>query len=95
MKRIVVAIIGIAVLTLISCQKQSETADYQVVPLPKEVTLTKEKPFILDKNTVISYPKTNEDLKNEASFLADYINDILGFRPTIQCTDEVLQKAIN
>jgi N-acetyl-beta-hexosaminidase len=95
MKRIVVAIMGIALLTLISCQKQIETADYQVVPLPKESSLTEEKPFVLDKNTVISYPKTAEDLQNEACFLADYINDIFGFRPVIKCSDETLQNAIN
>ena len=63
MKRIVVAIIGIAILTLSSCQKQIETADYQVVPLPKEISLTDEKPFVLDKNTVIGYMGGNPSIE--------------------------------
>lgn len=91
MKRIVVAIIGIAILTLSSCQKQIETADYQVVPLPKEISLTDEKPFILDKNTVIECQK---DLQKEADFLADYIEDIYGFRPRIMDAENDMNNVI-
>ena len=91
MKRIVVAIIGIAILTLSSCQKQIETADYQVVPLPKEISLTDKKPFILDKNTVIECQK---DLQKEADFLADYIEDIYGFRPRIMDAENDMNNVI-
>ncbi len=91
MKRIVVAIIGITILTLSSCQKQIETADYQVVPLPKEISLTDKKPFILDKNTVIECQK---DLQKEADFLADYIEDIYGFRPRIMDAENDMNNVI-
>ena len=94
MKKIVVAIIGIAVLTLSSCQKRIETADYQIVPLPKEINLTDERPFVLDKNTVIAYPKCQEDLQKEADFLADYIEDICSFRPTVKDAENEMTNVI-
>lgn len=94
MKRIIEAIIGIAILTLSSCQKQIETADYQVVPLPKEINLTDEKPFVLDKNTVIEYQKCQTNLQKEAVFLADYIEDIYGFRPRIMDAEKDMNNVI-
>ena len=94
MKKIVVAIIGIAILTLSSCQKRIETADYQIVPLPKEINLTDERPFVLDKNTVIAYPKCQEDLQKEADFLADYIEDICSFRPTVKDAENEMTNVI-
>ena len=94
MKNNILVIIGIAILTLSSCQKQIETADYQVVPLPKEISLTDEKPFILDKNTVIEYPKNQTDMQKEADFLADYIEDIYGFRPTIKDSENEMTNVI-
>ena len=94
MKKIVVAIISIAILTLSSCQKRIETADYQIVPLPKEINLTDERPFVLDKNTVIAYPKCQEDLQKEADFLADYIEDICSFRPTVKDAENEMTNVI-
>ena len=94
MRNIIFAIIGIVALAFTSCQKSSQTADYQVVPLPKEINLNDEKSFILDKNTVISYPKSNEELQKEAGFLADYIYDILGYRLDVACTDDVVKNSI-
>ena len=94
MRNIIFAIIGIVALAFTSCQKLSQTADYQVVPLPKEINLNDEKPFILDKNTVIAYPKSNEELQKEAGFLADFIDDILGYRPDVACTDDVVKNSI-
>ena len=79
---------------LVSCNKHIKTADYQVVPLPKEIHAAEGKPFILDKNTIVSYPESHEELQKEAEFLADYINDILGFRPEIKCSDEDVSNAV-
>ena len=96
MKRLDFAVIAIiSALFMASCQKVSPTADYQVVPLPKEIIPNDEKPFILDKNTVISYPKSNEELQKEAGLLADYIEDILSFRPSVLCSETDIDNAIN
>jgi len=95
MKKVGLIIGFFLTLTFLSCQKTAETADYQVVPLPKEINLTNQKPFILDKFTAITYPKMFGELQKEADFLADYIEDIMGFRPIVKCTDNFMINAIN
>jgi len=95
MKKLVLIIIGILTLTFTSCQKKLEFADYQVIPLPKTIKTNDNKPFILNKNTIITYPKTHGELQKEADFLADYIEDILGFRPTVKGTDNHMKNAVN
>ena len=94
MRNIIFTVIGIVTLSLFSCQKSMQTADYQVVPLPKEISLTDEKPFILDKNTVITYSESQEDMLKEAGFLADYFEDILGYRLNVICTDDEVKNSI-
>ena len=96
MRNLFLTIIGILALSLSSCKTEpTETADYQVVPLPKEIKLTDEKPFVLDKNTVISYPESQQELQKEANFLADYFEDILGFRLKVKCSDKEVKNSIN
>ena len=95
MKNTIYTIIGLLALAFASCQKPVETLDYQVVPLPKEINFQDGKPFILSKKTVITYPRAYRELKNEAEFLADYIEDILGFRPEVKCTYNYMINAIN
>ncbi|MBP5643568.1 MAG: family 20 glycosylhydrolase [Bacteroidales bacterium] len=94
MKNTIFTIIGIVALALISCQKSPQTADYQVVPLPKEINITEEKPFVLDKNTVVVYSKSDVELADEAEFLSEYVEDILGFRLKTVCTDDDIQNSI-
>ena len=94
MKNTIFTIIGIVALAFTSCQKATQTADYQVVPLPKEINLTDGKPFILDKNTVITYSESQEEMQKEAGFLADYIDDIMGFRLDVICTDDEVKNSI-
>ena len=95
MKKFVLIIIGILILTFTSCQKTLEFADYQVIPLPKTIKTNDNNPFILNKNTIITYPKTHGELQKEADFLADYIEDILGFRPMVKGTDNHMKNAVN
>ena len=95
MKKYIFIIGALFALAFISCKKQIYTADYQVVPLPKEINLNDEKPFVLDKNTVITYAVADEEVSKEAGFLADYIDDIMGFRPEVRCTDDEVKNSIN
>lgn len=94
MKKYIFIIGALFALALTACEKQISTADYQVIPLPKEINLSDEKPFILDKNTVITYSNADEILSKEAGFLADFIEDILGFKPEIRCSDEAVRNSI-
>lgn len=77
------------------CQKDTNIIDYQIVPLPKEIVLTKEKPFILDDKTVITYPGAQGELLKEATFLANYIEELVGFRPEIEVYDSETSNSIN
>ena len=61
---------------LASCEKKIETADYQVIPLPKEISLNNDTPFSLSDNIHIYYNES-DSLRREAEFLAEYLSDIL------------------
>ncbi len=60
----------------------NRVADYNVIPLPQEVTLTQKGAFVLTGATPIVYPKGDEQLKNDAQFLSDYIADVTALRLT-------------
>ena len=59
---------------LISCDKNTSTANYRVIPLPQEVTAIEAEDFNIDGKTVISY-NGGEDMKRNAEFLAEYIKE--------------------
>lgn len=66
------------------------TANYQTVPLPKSVNVSKAKGFNLSAGTVIAYPAGNEALKKNAEMMADFLAPILGGKPAV--TDNVKAK---
>ena len=88
--------IGIIAMTLISCSGELKKADYQVIPLPKSITENAgERPFILSKNTCITYPTTQPELSKEANFLTEFLNEILGYKLKIESSDSFKNGAIN
>ena len=88
--------IGIIAMTLISCSGELQKADYQVIPLPKNITEnTAEKPFILSKNTCITYPTSQVELAKEANFLSEFLNEILGYSLKVEASDSFKIGAIN
>ena len=88
--------IGIIAMTLISCSGELQKADYQVIPLPKNITEnTAEKPFILSKNTCITYPTSQVELAKEANFLSEFLNEILGYSLKVEASDSFKTGAIN
>ena len=93
MKKLNLALIGL-LFALASCNNRIEIADYQVVPLPKEIKTTDGKPFVLDNNSKITCSTANPELLKEATFLNDYIEDVLGFRLKMICGDDDYQHAI-
>ena len=88
--------IGIIAMTLISCSEKLQKADYQVIPLPKNITeKVDEKPFVLSKNTCITYPATQAELLKEANFLSEYLNEILGYSLKVEASESFKKQAIN
>ena len=58
-------------------------ANYEVIPLPKEITIQGNDAFILDKSVKIAYPEGNSKMQKNADFLARYIHEMLGFMPAL------------
>lgn len=62
-----------------SCRKEVATADYKVIPLPREISLNpSEGEFLLNGKTVITYPAGDDMLLTDAKHLQSYIKDITG-----------------
>lgn len=64
-------------------QAGAAEADYNVIPQPQQVTLTKDKPFNLSPNSQIICPSTDELMQKNAQFLSDYIKETTGLLLTI------------
>lgn len=58
-------------------------ADYEVVPLPGEITPSAGTSFTLTRSTRIIYPAGNEKMQRNAEFLADYLKLSAGIKPDI------------
>ena len=82
-----VLLAGVVALACTSCRAEKE-ADYQVIPLPQEVSLTQEKPFLLSKSVYITYPEGNALLKRNAEFLSGYIRQSTGYAPRVKALKE-------
>ncbi len=74
MKKIFLGFISICLLCIVSCNNSNNTAHYNIIPLPQEITALEEASFILDNNTHIVYCG-NEQMKRNAEFLAEYIKE--------------------
>jgi len=67
-----------------SCKKASVNADYNIVPLPQEISYTEKGVFELDEKTIITYPSGNEALERTANFLAEYIKDFTSMQLSVK-----------
>lgn len=78
---------------LFSCdgsKKEEKQANYQVIPLPNEITTSEGAPFILTSSTKIVIPDGNEKIQRNAEFLAEYLQQSVGVKPavTTETTDK-------
>ena len=71
---------GAITLVCASCSTEKE-ANYQVIPLPQEVSLTQENPFKLNGDVLIVYPENNALLQRNAEFLSEYIRQSTDYAP--------------
>lgn len=62
-----------------SCQSDPAVADFNVIPMPMEVTAV-EGEFTLDANTTICHPAEDAQMKRNAEFLAQYIEQLTGLK---------------
>lgn len=63
---------------VLSCSKDMVEANYEVVPLPQQITSLKSTHFLLKNNTTICYPEGNTLLQRDAEFLAFYLQQSTG-----------------
>lgn len=56
------------------------TADYQVVPLPQDISISKGKPFVLSASTPIVYTGNDAQMQRNAQFLSDYVDQLTKIR---------------
>lgn len=76
---------------LFSCGNNDKAlnADYDIVPLPRQILLQAEsQPFVLDRTTKIYYSENNNESHQLASFLASYIKECVGIELQLTTKDE-------
>jgi len=61
-----------------ACAGKTTMADYQVIPVPQEVTATSNGEFVLNQRVKILYPEGNEAMQRNAVYLADYLKTATG-----------------
>lgn len=63
--------------------KTAQSANYDIVPLPVEITAAEGNPFVLSSSTQIVYPEGNEKMQRNAEFLAEFLQLSTGIKPTV------------
>lgn len=77
--------LAVAGLLLASCESKAPViADYEVVPIPAEITTVQEAPFVMKNGTTIYYTVGNEKMRRNAEFLASYVEGQTGIRLNVQ-----------
>lgn len=69
-------------------------ADYQVIPLPQSIQLAKTGQFLLADGVKITYPAGNDLMKNNAEFLAEYVQELIGVK-LVPVAEKAAKGAIN
>ena len=64
-------------------QVSAAEADYHVIPLPQQITMSKGKPFSLLPTTQIICTSSDELMQKNARFLCDYIKETTGLTLTV------------
>ena len=78
MKKTAAAIIAALFTAGIAFADGTQKADYQVVPLPRQIELIADNNFTLSSQTPIVYPSGDEAMARNAQFLAEYIKEVAG-----------------
>lgn len=72
-----------------SCaEKERVTVNYEIIPLPQNITIVDEEPFVISRSTYIGYPEGNDKIKASAEFLSSYINETVGIKLAVKVAAE-------
>lgn len=84
--------LGMWCLLAVAACKTPTVGSYEVIPLPQEISLAKDgKPFVLNAPVQIVYPEDNQKLKENAGFLAAFIEESTGQKAEISAKQNVKQ----
>lgn len=74
---------------IFSCEgiKEIKEANYDVVPLPSEITDLGGEPFKLNSSTKIVYPDGNEKMRKNAEFLSEFLQLSIGIKTDVTPED--------
>ncbi len=90
-KSTILGFMAAAALFITSCdRKENVTANYQVIPLPQEIVEGTSGDFLLSDATVITYPKSNDEMKRNAELLSEYLGELTGRK--LKITDTPSEK---
>jgi hexosaminidase len=70
-------------LCLVSPLHGRQRANYHVIPLPQDIKLVDERPFILNGNSNIIFPADNLKMAKNAQFLSEFIKEATGINVKI------------
>ena len=81
--------LAFAGMMITSCtDKPTAFADYQIVPMPLEITTPQQSGFLLKSGETIYYTAGNEKMKKNAEFLASFIKEQTGIELKVQEGDK-------
>lgn len=76
---------SLAGLLMTACSNQPTTvANYEVVPMPLEISTAQQASFLLKNGVTVYYTAGNEKMKRNAEFLASYIKEQTGIELQVQ-----------
>lgn len=73
-------IVALLTFTFFPQNGMCQSADFHVIPLPKDIKYTQAGNFVITNKTLICFPQGDKELKRCADFLANYINASTGMR---------------
>lgn len=76
-------IFAMAVFLAACGNKEVKEANYQVIPLPLEIQKSEGESFKLNSSTKIVYPEGNEMMERNANFLAEFLEQSIGTKPSV------------
>ena len=76
MRKISKLLMSVAVAgSLLACGNSTTgEANYQVIPLPQEISTSEGQPFVFTSKTKVVYPEGNQLMERNAQFVGDYLN---------------------
>jgi len=90
MKKYIVGLFLLFGLGSVSAQSLKKEV-YNIIPLPRNIEMGAGNPFAINASTTISFPKKDENLKQIAAFLSEYIQISTGIQ--LQVTDSPNSKS--